>query len=512
LTDSDAFEIDIIINDFKISDLKALIKEFSSHFLLTEKLRISEIDESTKVNFIGEISRNFIIQISNKSAQLKTYFASFKIIEKLNEQNFNLSEEEKDYIFKSFNLQKNNNMNIFFIITDGSYLILRFVIETILKIKKDNLSDENIKKFINEEIDKNKVLLNFLMSNKFKNLSNLTYKTYEALKYLDDKNIRYCIFYMGDKGENKYEDFYKEKEGKKSQILFQTKFSNEIHNLYNDLINSKEIIISKINEFGNKIRKNLIDNERLLDFISHKYPILSLSNYFKIHIHFYYIDNNIKIDLNDKYYIQTTFLDKDEKFKNIFKKLSQTQNLDTLFIFIDNKQLLDKIEENPFISIIPEFKVSNTYNLIGDYIKKNIKIFDTIFKKKIDNKIKKLEENKNIYTKKCELNLKIVIEKFKNDKDLNFEVENVVKLLCENCKENIEEVNNYADRLVNNAKSLENMINKTFKKDFKNTIINNFTNLSENIKSSIIYDYVVKKLIKRLIISKWDCSYNYNSL
>ena len=279
LTDSDAFEIDIIINDFKISDLKALIKEFSSHFLLTEKLRISEIDESTKVNFIGEISRNFIIQISNKSAQLKTYFASFKIIEKLNEQNFNLSEEEKDYIFKSFNLQKNNNMNIFFIITDGSYLILRFVIETILKIKKDNLSDENIKKFINEEIDKNKVLLNFLMSNKFKNLSNLTYKTYEALKYLDDKNIRYCIFYMGDKGENKYEDFYKEKEGKKSQILFQTKFSNEIHNLYNDLINSKEIIISKINEFGNKIR-NLIDDERLLDFISHRYPILSLSNYF----------------------------------------------------------------------------------------------------------------------------------------------------------------------------------------------------------------------------------------
>ena len=150
--------------------------------------------------------------------------------------------------------------------------------------------------------------------------------------------------------------------------------------------------------------------------------------------------------------------------------------------------------------------------MIGDYIKKNLKIFDTIFKKKIDNKIKKLEENKNIYTKKCELNLKIVIEKFKNDKDLNFEVENVVKLLCENCKENIEEVNNYADRLVNNAKSLENMINKTFQKDFKNTIINNFTNLSENIKSSIIYDCVVKKLIKRLIISKWDCSYNYNSL
>ena len=78
----------------------------------------------------------------------------------------------------------------------------------------------------------------------------------------------------------------------------------------------------------------------------------------------------------------------DEKFKKIFKKLSQTQNLDTLSIFIDNKNLLNKNEENPLISIISEFKISDTYNLIGDYLKKNLNIFDTILNKKIDNKLK----------------------------------------------------------------------------------------------------------------------------
>ena len=32
LTDSDSFEIDVIINNFKVSDLKALIKEYSYIF------------------------------------------------------------------------------------------------------------------------------------------------------------------------------------------------------------------------------------------------------------------------------------------------------------------------------------------------------------------------------------------------------------------------------------------------------------------------------------------------
>ena len=145
--------------------------------------------------------------------------------------------KETKIIFSYFNLQKNNNMNIFFIIIDGSYLVLRFAIETILSIKKNNLLyEEDINKFIDDEINKNKNLLNNLMANKNRNLNNLVYKTYEALKYLDDKNIRYCIFYIGDREDNRFEEFFKEKKGIKNPILFKTKFNNKIKNLINDLL------------------------------------------------------------------------------------------------------------------------------------------------------------------------------------------------------------------------------------------------------------------------------------
>ena len=121
--------------------------------------------------------------------------------------------------------------------------------------------EEDINKFIDDEINKNKNLLNNLMANKYRNLNNLVYKTYEALKYLDDKNIRYCIFYIGDREDNRFEEFFKEKKGIKNPILFQTKFNNKIKNLINDLINLKEMIIFQINEFGKNIQK-LIGQER----------------------------------------------------------------------------------------------------------------------------------------------------------------------------------------------------------------------------------------------------------
>ena len=511
LTDSDSFKIDVIINNFKVSDLKTLIKEYSSHFLLTEKLGISEIDELTKINFIGEISRNFIIQISNKSAQLKTYYATFKILEILNEQNCDLSEEEKNYIFKCFNLQKNHNMNIFVIITDGSYMVLRFVIKTILKIKENNLTiEKDILQFINKEIDRNKNLLNYLMSNKFKILDKLIYKTNEALKYLDNKKIRYCILFLGDKEENKFEEFYKEKEGKKNPILIQTKFNNKINNLINNLIDLKEMIIFDINVLGTNYQKS-IEREYLSDIIMEQCKkIDSLSDYFKIQINFYYVDENINVTFDDKYFVKTTLVN-NEKFKQIYNDLSQKQNLESLFIFIDNKNLIDrKSDNNPLLLHESEIKFPDIYDFINKYIKRNISIFENIINQKIDKKIKKLEENKNIYDKKCELNFTIIIDKLKNDKDLNINAKSIIDILDKNTEINIEKINGYIDGLINNKISLEKLINKKFQEDYKNKILKNFSRLIENIKSSIIYDYIVKKLIRRIIGYNWHSLYHVN--
>ena len=508
LTDSDSFEIDVIINDFKVSDLKTLIKEYSSHFLLTEKLGISEIDEFTKINLIGETSRNFIIQIDNKYTKLKAYFAIFKIFEKLNEQDCDLLEEEKNYIFNCFNLQKNHNMNILVIITDGSYMVLRFVIETILKIKeKKLLIEKDIYQLINKEIDRNKNILKLLMPNKFKKLDYLIYKTNEALKYLEDKNIRYCILYLGDREENKFEEFYKEKEGKKNPTLFQTKFNNEIKNLINNLIDLKEMFLFNINELGKNYQK-LIGREYLVDLIMNQCNQISkLSNYFKIEIQFYYLDKNLNITFDDKYSIKKDLLN-DENFIKIYNKLSQTQNLESLIIFIDNKKLLNRRTDNPLLLIESEIKFTDIYNSIDKYIKKNKNIFENILNQKIDKKIKQLKENKNIYNIKHELNFKIINEKLKNDDDLNIDAENIINILDRHSKINIAIINDYINELLKNKNCLENLINKKFKEDYENIILNNLSSLIEKLKSCIIYDYIIKKIIRRIISLNWHYIYD----
>ena len=204
LTNSGVFEIDVVINDFKVKDLKKLLNNYSSHFFLTENLNIKNEEN---INIIGEISRNFLIQIKNKFAQIKTYFAVFKILESLNMKDSSLTEEEKKYIFSCFDLEKTNNKNIFIIITDGSYFVLRFTLATIAKIKEQKIENKYIQSFINNEIKLNQKLLNYLMSYKFRNLNELIYQVYETLEFLDNNNIRYCLLFIDERENNTIENF-----------------------------------------------------------------------------------------------------------------------------------------------------------------------------------------------------------------------------------------------------------------------------------------------------------------
>ena len=45
------------------------------------------------------------------------------------------------------------------------------------------------------------------MSNKFRNLNSLMFKTYAALKYLEDNHIRLWIFFISDKDNDRFENF-----------------------------------------------------------------------------------------------------------------------------------------------------------------------------------------------------------------------------------------------------------------------------------------------------------------
>ena len=98
----------------------------------------------------------------------------------LNKENCAISLEQKKNIFSSFGLEQNKNKNIFFIITDGSYLILKFTFDVISQIDKKK-TEKKIDTIIDECINENKEIIEYLMQYKFDNLKNLIYRTYLAL-------------------------------------------------------------------------------------------------------------------------------------------------------------------------------------------------------------------------------------------------------------------------------------------------------------------------------------------
>ena len=505
LTESDSFEIDLVINNFKISDFNKLLKSYSSHFFFIDNLGLKSLKENENINLIGEISRNFLIQIDNKSAQHRTYLATFKIFEALSINNTNISEEEKNSIFSYFHLTNNNNKNCFIIITDGSYFILRFTIDIISKVKKQKLEDKKILPYIKDEINKNKEILKYLMSNKFRNLDNLIFKTFKAIKYLEDNHIRFCLLFIGDKGSNRLENFYKEKEGRNMEIVLETKFKSKMKYLINKLIESKDRISYEIREFGTKI-KSFLYNKKII--IRSKNKIKSLPDYFKINVKFYYADEKISILKKNKFIIISKLLN-EETFLRTFNKYLKIQNSDSLLVFIDNKNILSNNNQinNKYIIVVKETEFSQIYENIETIIRKNSDYFNDMVKQKVDVKKKELKKNKNVYSVKSKLTSEIVIKKLKDDIELCIDVENLFKYLELYCDEKIENIDIYIKELIENKNEFEKLIKKEYLNDFKNLISNNFALLLECIKSSIIYDYIVDELIWEMVLSSWADMY-----
>lgn len=454
LTKSDAFEIDVVINNFKVSDLKKLIENYSSHFFLKEKMKLDDIIEEN-INFFGEISKNFILQISNKYEQIKTYFASFKILEMLNKENCAISLEQKKNIFSSFGLEQNKNKNIFFIITDGSYLILKFTFDVISQIDKKK-TEKKIDTIIDECINENKEIIKYLMQYKFDNLKNLIYRTYLALNYMDSNNFRYCIFFIGEKDNNRFENFYKEKL-KKDESKLETQFSNKIKKLINNLIVIKKQIAKEIKAFKKKT-KDYFYNLDLAGFISNQNQDLKLSDNFKININFFLTDKNIIICSDQDFIIKSELLTS-TNFEKKFIECSRNKNIAKLSVFIDNTNVLKKYQGkkyNDYLLITKETQINKIFNNIKRYIQSRIPAFHQTLEEKINEK--KNEINQIIYDIKENLTSELLIEKLKNNNDFCFDLEKLVNDIKSIFPVEFENENNFGEELQNNEKAFEELI------------------------------------------------------
>ena len=507
LTKSDAFEIDVVINDFKISDLKKLIENYSSRFFLKEKLKLDDIKEEN-INLFGEISKNFIKTISNESEKIKIYFTIFKILEMINEINCPISPEQKNEIFSSFRLEQNRNKNIFFIITDGSYLILQFTFDVISKIDKElHKSEKDIIEFIDKCINENEEIIKYLIQYNINNLKNLIYRTYLTLDYMDNKNFKYCILFIGEKENNKLKNFYKE-ELKKGQLKLATQFTNKINNLINNLIDLKEQFSKEIEEFMKRTRYffNFINLEYLIR--SRNYDT-NLSDYFKVNINFFYTDTNIIICNNPDYIIKSELLTITD-FEKKFIEFSKIKNIPQLTVFIDNHNILKKYDGNKYsdyLLITKETQFTEIFKEIRRYICLLIPTFHKTLEEKINDKKKDI--NQIIYNLKDILTIELLIEKLKDNNDLCFELEKLVNDIKEIFHVKFEYGKNFYEELQNIEKAFEKLINKEYITDFKSLFSTNISLLLNNIKSFILYERIINYTFENIIFGLWNEMYLY---
>ena len=515
----DLFEIDLIINNFSNSDLILLIDKFKNHFFFVDQLKLNEND--SKINIISEICRSIIFQAQRKLAQEKIYLTILKILEGLRNKNINPTKGKYKGLFESLMIDNFNNENIFILITDGSYILLKIsfeIVNNILKIKKnENVKqneDENeneARSLIKKEIEVKKKTINNIIGNKLKYLENLIYNFYQILDNLRKNNIRHCIFYLGEETGNEYED---------AMLLFSKNLLN-INKTYNDediiinfnlkknineLISIRGELIQELKNYVAKLYKKLENNKNMIKRI---FNDLSINKKDFLHI---------KLIINSTPEIQTDI-----------QQMKNSKILSNLFIEVEKYELknLDKIlknslKENKFdIIIIIAEKIDIQIASISKKYGNDVFLINTINENELKNVIVyTLNNNLDNYKRNFIFYPK---SSFKNTEKLNFE--NLSEKINEELgvEINIKVIKNYMD--IRLDKEIENLINKIFlnvqtvkkliklDKDDKIESLKmknneNLKHLEENIKASVFYDFVYYSFLKKLYCDKFYSLYS----
>jgi len=503
---NNTFEIDLVINNFSKTDLNLLIDKFKNHFFFVDQLKLNEVD--SKVNIISEICRSKIFQSQRELTQEKIYLNILKILEGLRNKNINPIKEKYKGLFESLMIDNINNDNIFILITDGSYILLKIafeIVNDILKIKKNEDENENdTRSLIKNEIEAKKNTINNIIGNKFNYLENLIYNFYQILNSLRKNNIRHCILYLGEETGNEYEE---------AMLLF-SKNSLNINKTDNDediiinynmkkyikeLISLRGELINQLKIYGEKLYKKLENNK---DDIINIFKDLSINkkDFIRIKISFNSTPKILteiqKIKLLSNLYIEEEEYDLKKLDNLIYNSLNINFDIIILILEIIDLKVVRISKKNPIIYPI------NTIN--EDDLKKLLVYF--------------LEDDKrnfSLYPKSS----------FKRTEKLNF------KNLSEKIKEelgveiNIEEIKGYMD--IGLDKEIESLLNKIFlniqnvKKLIKlneddndkieslKIISNeNVKLLEDNIKASTFYDFVYYSFLKQKYTDKFYSLYS----
>ena len=474
-----SIKFDMTISGLKKKEIIRLNNIFNNNIFLSECLNLDENDDDENFDILFEVAINLHKQSQDKYYQINTYSILLQILNKLNKKNknnilynFSTKDEINERLCKILKISQTNE-KIFFLITNGSYLVISNLIK-LFKLKKENKlstnENDNIKKIFN----------------KYKNHRNdkNTQKFFEILSLLEKNKIKFCILYISDEVGNIIDQEYFNKiklilkyQDKNSDTNINFNFSgfkNSIINNENQIINYI-LIKEKINEFLNK----LITEEA------------NLNNEIKL-----YTENFLK----------------NESFKDLFDVLMKQLFDKILYNYLKQFNLTILIPKNKKIEVDLDLKKIVTINYSENSLNEIfIENYNEAFK--ILNYVKNIHfiNDKNddslfYYNRDKILNMKNIIDKIEYDlkKIFNFE-----------CKLNVEEkelnILKYNDNNIEDKNffiKIEKLCNEILNNSFIKNILKNNLNLDnknmltllvENLKCFNFYYYFLRHFIQKLI-------------
>ena len=357
--------------------------------------------DSENYEIIGEISQNIINNSRQKISQ------EFNYIHLIKEFNKYAKKEDSNFISLCNEYGFNNNEKIFILITDGSYIRTKYLINVLINKKSE------IEKLISQKKEKTEiinVLSGYFNDNSTLDLLEINIERFYnfCLFYynLKESGIKFCFCFISDIIEDKLENILEEKiklykdYDKDFEKKIDLKDESEKKKPKNEFIEK----IAETLEKNNKLKSNLMIisnkiNRKIKDFVDKKNVILKKLDDF-------FIKFNKKND--DTFFDISTMLIKDMKEQDLFIKNIYLNKMAFFFIFLlpkENIIKLNKIKDN--IRNIEKgltFEIiqNEDMNEIEDYIqlqnrdKVKIKIFISNNEKKI-NYIATKNINKNNY-------------------------------------------------------------------------------------------------------------------
>ena len=505
------FEIDLVINGFKQKDLMLLLNRFPKHFFFIDQLGDILKSPNQKFNFVSEICSNLIMKIENKNLQIEKYINILKAFHKFGNEKILVSLDLRSKIIIDSFLIDPYNENIFVIITNGSYFLLRFAVNLVTiifdkeKEATNPLTDDEIKNFIEEEIKNVAIKKSPFIYNLIKNENNLDENLFLFFKFFQKlriNKIKHCLFYVGEESGTDYEDnIVKFAKIKQKELIYDDIYIiYTVKNLIKELYKLNDNFIKILKDFYTQIINNLNKEEAELKQLCNKKNFSSEDlNKMKIVMNKEHA-TDAKVIIEQKYFNYDIEYANDADINNYINNIERIEF--PIIIFISNNvklylnchKLINKIDPNKtqiyfynpnenIINLIKELRSSLPKEFIKNYYSDiNPKTPKSFFEttgildyKLLSNKIKKelnfiIDENQ---IKKF-TNLSLT----KEAKETNFN----------NIKQNIISV----DKLIGLTNCDDNIEN--LKKKYEERMII----LEENIKASAFYDYLYLCLIPDL--------------